>query len=365
MEAERDLAGLVLPFAAGVAAVVYAESIFCRYPISLTIIIMLSCGAGLSFLMHPFRKSAETSVRNTLIISTGLTAGMLCGCTATMTYVSSLETYREFRNIGSAMEAAIDGIPFAEAQTNSILKALITGNRSDIPVHITEAFRKSGASHILALSGLHLGIIYGIVYNLLRIVGNTRYATFIRSGITILLCGLYTVATGAGPSITRAFLFILLSETARLTGRHRSTGSSLLASLLIQLALSPTSIKSAGFQLSYAAMAGIAFIFPWLEGLWPDDGKKFNPVRWMWKSAAMSISCQLTTGPLAFIYFGTFPKYFLLTNLMALPLTGIIIPASLLTLALSIIGICPDILLRATEMLVTALSEALNIISSM
>ena len=79
----------------------------------------------------------------------------------------------------------------------------------------------------------------------------------------------------------------------------------------------------------------------------------------------MSISCQITTGPLAWFYFGTFPVHFLLTNLIAIPLTGLIIPTALAVLLLSALGICPEMLLRACEMLVTALSQALEIISVM
>jgi competence protein ComEC len=115
-------------------------------------------------------------------------------------------------------------------------------------------------------------------------------------------------------------------------------------------------------------MAGVAFIFPWLKGFWPQDVKfrKFrDPLKWIWETAALSISCQITTGPLAYVYFGTFPVHFLLTNLIAMPLTGLIIPAAVLTVMLTAAGWCPEMLLRATEALVTALSEALNIIASM
>ena len=82
-------------------------------------------------------------------------------------------------------------------------------------------------------------------------------------------------------------------------------------------------------------------------------------------SAALSISCQLTTGPLAYICFGTFPKYFLLSNLIALPLTGAIIPISILTVAMYTAGICPGILIRITEAAVQVMCRSLDIISGM
>ena len=88
-------------------------------------------------------------------------------------------------------------------------------------------------------------------------------------------------------------------------------------------------------------------------------------MKWIWVSAAMSVSCQVTTGPLAYFYFGTFPQHFLLTNLIAMPLTGLIIPSALLTITLDSIGICPDLLISFTETLVGLMSKALSIIASM
>ena len=88
-------------------------------------------------------------------------------------------------------------------------------------------------------------------------------------------------------------------------------------------------------------------------------------MKWIWISAAMSIACQITTGPLAYLYFGTFPQHFILTNLLALPLTGLIIPASLITIALHSLGICPHVIMWATEALVSLLTNILSVISTM
>jgi competence protein ComEC len=224
-------------------------------------------------------------------------------------------------------------------------------------------FRESGASHILALSGLHLGIIYGIISWLLSFLGNSPYANKARAFLIIASCGLYTAVTGAGASITRAFFFILIREVSRLCNRYTSTAQVLMSALFLQLLISPESAGDIGFQLSYSAMAGIAFIFPWLKNLWPEG--KGGLMKWVWTSAAMSISCQITTGPIAFFYFGTFPQHFLLTNLIAIPLTGLIIPSSLVALALNYAGICPDFMIWFTEKLVCILTESMNIVASM
>lgn len=376
MEAERDIAGIALPFAAGVAATVFSGGLICtgpHVPAAAASLILLSSSA---VLLHPCRKAFPAAVLRLVIGLCLLSCGILCGTAAEVLSIGRPSSVMDaFSSLGSAMGDRIDSLGYTSSDTNAIIKALITGDRSDIPGHITEAFRESGASHILALSGLHLGMIYGIILKAFSFLGNSPCARIMRSVATVLACGLYTLAVGAGASVVRAFLFILIGETARMTGRFRSTGTLLMSSLLIHLAIAPQAISDVGFQLSYAAMAGIAFIFPRLRGFWPeatDQGcgdpearHRPGPLRWIWNSAALSVSCQITTGPIAYIYFGTFPMHFLLTNLIAVPLTGLLIPSALAVIFLSSLGICPDILLRASEMLVTALSEALDVIASM
>jgi competence protein ComEC len=109
-------------------------------------------------------------------------------------------------------------------------------------------------------------------------------------------------------------------------------------------------------------MLGIAYIFPYLKGMWRNNWKG---LKWIWNSAALSISCQITTGPLAYLYFGTFPQHFLLTNLLALPLATVIIPAGLLSAVLSMAGMCPDFVSKGTEWMIQTLLETLRIISLM
>ena len=202
-----------------------------------------------------------------------------------------------------------------------------------------------------------------------RCLGNSQKAKAVRSVILICTCGFYALATGAGASIVRAFIFILMGEAARLSGRPAGLRKVMMAALLIHLTIMPSSIKESGFQLSYAAIAGIAYIFPWLQGFWPgdrhEDAALTKCARWIWESAAMSISCQITTGPLAYIYFGTFPTQFILTNMIALPLTGIIIPMALVTLVTCSMGWNVDILINGTEFLVTLLCGSLDLLSTM
>lgn len=250
-----------------------------------------------------------------------------------------------------------------------LVKALLTGDKSDLTKEITGIFRDSGASHILALSGLHLGVLYILLARLTAPLGNSPWIRRLRYSLIIVAALFYSIMTGATPSIIRAFLFITINETAKLLGRKREPVRVLLAALTIQLALKPDVITSVAFQLSYMAMAGIFLLFPTLDRIYPaPNGSKlsrFNPLRKIWSAAMLSISCQVFTGPLAWYYFHTFPKYFILANLIALPLTSAIITLSVATIALSFLGICPEPLVILNDHAMQALFFCLEIISGL
>ncbi len=365
MKVEREIAGFSLPFAAGTAVSAYlAESsyelcLYCSAPVLLLVL-------GLTSLLYLHPRYRHTRAVTAVL---GFFLGMFCSLTSGMSAMSEHipPLSRKAERLGMAMQEACDAVPYASKSTNAILKALITGERNDIPASVTETFRESGASHILALSGLHLGIIYMMVSRFLTLAGKRRAAVLTRSVITTSTCVIYAFATGAGPSISRALLFIMLNEAASVTGRYRSSATIFLSALLLQLSVSPLSIRSAGFQLSYAAMAGIVFIYPSLRRLWPEAGVSGyrSPVRRIWESATLSISCQITAGPLAYLYFGSLPVHFLLTNLIAMPLTAILIPSAAAVTLLNVAGTCPDILIRCTESMVNALTFSLSVISGM
>ena len=397
MHVEREIAGITLPFTIGAIITVCTVKSFCAGGFVVHELAFVACFMSLCGLLLRKRLNLGDGAVRTLLILSLCSCGTLSGAVSAyhipFADCSSVEEYAI--GFGIRMQNIIDSIPFSSARTNAMLKALLTGERSTLSPELTEAFRDSGASHILALSGLHLGIIYGIFSKVLFFMGNSVAGRCMRSAVIVILCGFYTLATGAGPSIVRAFIFILLGEAARMAGRLHSLKQVLMASLLIQVIINPLSVRSVSFQLSYSAMAGIAFIYPWLRDFWPSGKAEKNggrdsryggrsrgdtsgdgemtlggralvrSMRWVWNSTALSISCQLTTGPLAYLYFGTFPQHFLLTNLISLPLTGFIIPCARACLGLSGLGCCPAFMVSVTEWLVSLLTWSLEVIASM
>ncbi|NLZ50267.1 MAG: ComEC/Rec2 family competence protein [Rikenellaceae bacterium] len=265
------------------------------------------------------------------------------------------------------LSAIIESIPFRGSETGPLLRALLTGQKDLLGRDTIDTFRIAGAAHILALSGLHMGVIYMILNKFLGILGNSIWAGAVRSVSIVLLSGFYVLMTGSSPSIVRAFIFIVLGEIARhFKGRRKTPLSVWCTALLLQLAIKPKVINSVSFQLSYLAMLGIFLLYPSLKNLYPaSTGRASHPnlMRFIWNSMALSISCQVFTGPVAWIHFHSFPKYFLLANLLALPLTEALMIAAVPCIALSSIKICPHFLMEAVDYIASGLLWVLRIIS--
>ena len=285
--------------------------------------------------------------------------------------LSALDGYSETSPLEQLAETTvwrvrsfIDSLPFQHPETAALLKALLTGDRSGLSAQTVAVFRKSGASHLLALSGLHMGILYLLFDWATKLGGKAPAVQKTRAVLLISAAGFFTLMAGAGPSLVRAFLFILLNEVLALGRRPRKATTVFCLALLFQLILQPGVIRSLGFQLSYLALAGILLLYPTLESWYP-AGSRFNPFRRIWQAAALSISCQVFTAPLVWIRFHTFPSFFLLTNLMAIPVTTVLMGMAVATLGLSALGICPGLLYTATDGLSRLLVNILEIIATL
>ena len=347
----KNKSGIILvslPFAAGVAAAALIDG---PYPGAII------CACAVPLLVFLCFKDNER--RPAAMYSLFFALGALCWCTDALSNVPRTPAH------SPAMDylcSRIDGAGIPGEHSAAILKALLTGRRSALERSVIDIFRRSGASHILALSGLHLGVLYLLVRRLLSPLGNSLPARIVKSVLTVGISAFYAFATGASPSIIRALLFIVINEAGSLfPGRERTPLGTFCAALTIQLFLRPAYIASAGFQLSYLAMTGITVVYPYMEKWYP--GRR-GPLKRIWQCAALSISCQLFTAPVAWAHFHTFPKYFLITNLLAMPLTELIIPLAAGSLLLDAAGICPPVLIRACGMTVQCLEFCLETIAS-
>ena len=290
-----------------------------------------------------------------------LSIGIFCSLTARLNFIPP-HTPPFIAGTSTALKTAVKSIPFESDDTTSLLLALLCGDKSLLSTSIQANFTKSGAAHILALSGLHLGLIATLLSRLLSPLGNYPVAKYARCTITISLCAIYTLACGAGASLVRAFIFICLGSIGKLLPHRKIPAVNLLLFAgLLQLCIRPDFAHELSFQLSYLACAGIILVFPQIRDWHPTrQGLSFG----IWKSLSLSISCQLFTAPLIWHTFGTLPKYFLLTNLLALPICGFLIPASVLTITASALGANPKALVKICEFSASLLTDTLKTIAS-
>ncbi|MCF0176763.1 MAG: ComEC/Rec2 family competence protein [Bacteroidales bacterium] len=355
MTEEREYMSVTLAFAAGIAFAAAFRQLLPPHP-SFFPTLMLACTAASACVLFEFRARGLRTVLPIALLSM-----FFCGIFSCLNSDIALwDGPAPHSKVYLRLRESVLGINFRNPRNNALLLALTCGDRSLIDSNLRDAFRDSGAAHILALSGLHLGFICIFIEKLLAILGNSPAAVRNRSVAIVALCGAYTWITGASPSIVRAFLFILVREWCRVSGRKSSLMRTWSTALVIQLALRPQSLFSTGFQLSYLAMAGIALVSPLLENLYPESERTagslvqkslagLDPVRKIWKMMSVSIACQCFTAPLAWIRFHSFPHYFLLTNLLAMPLASVVMFSGVPLTLLSMAGYQPELLLEICE----------------
>jgi competence protein ComEC len=216
----------------------------------------------------------------------------------------------------------------------AVLAAMTLGDKSAMPHELKEIYAVSGASHVLALSGLHLGIIYFLL-SLLILGQRLRIIS-----LMLVISGIwaFVLLVGMQPSVVRAAVMISVFALLSLVNRSRMSLNALSLTAIILLLVSPDSIYDVGFQLSFMAMLAILTIQPLLEKLIPRKFLFNHPVvRWAWGVTTVSVAAQIGVAPLVAYYFGRFSTYFLLTNFVAIPAVIAILWLALASLLLSFV----------------------------
>lgn len=209
-----------------------------------------------------------------------------------------------------------------DAENMAVLSAMALGEKSGLSRELRDAYSVSGASHILALSGLHLGIIYGLLSLLFR------FRRFRFVGELLILTAIWTYAfiVGLTPSVTRAATMISIYSLMGLLRRDRFSLNTFGLTAVIMLLVNPLSLYDVGFQLSFAAVFFILLLFkPIYSLVSPTVLERYVPLRWLWSLVVVSCTAQLGAAPLVIYHFGTFSVYFLLANLVIIPLTTLIL----------------------------------------
>lgn len=225
-----------------------------------------------------------------------------------------------------------------------VAEALLLGFKDDLDPDITAAFSRTGTLHVLAVSGLHAGIIYMILAFISGPLLKRKNGKVIQ--VIILLSGIwmYAFMTGLSSSVLRASIMFSFISFGKLLRYHINIYNNIFSSAFILLMYNPFFILDVGFQLSYMAVLGIVFIQPMISKWYVPESRL---VKYIWDLISVSLAAQLLTFPISIFYFHQFPNYFLLSNLIIIPVTSVVLIGLIALLALHFLPLLGDILGKA------------------
>ena len=217
----------------------------------------------------------------------------------------------------------------ADDDAYAVVAAMVLGDKTALSRELKDVYSETGASHVLALSGLHLGIIYTLLS--LLIVGR-RWRTFFQ----VLIVGsiwAFVLLVGLPVSVVRAALMLTVYALLSLGSRDRMSVNTLAFTAIVMLMVSPLSLFDVGFQLSFMAVLSILLWMPLADKVIPQPYlQQHRVVNWIWSVVTISVAAQLGVAPLIAYYFGRFSTCFLLTNLIVLPAATLILWLSMIVL---------------------------------
>ncbi len=202
---------------------------------------------------------------------------------------------------------------FNDDEALQIAQALLLGVKKDMSDDLRAAYATAGATHVLAVSGLHVGIVYLLLLRLFGGLRRYKYGKFIFVGCVIVCIWLYAMITGMSASVFRSATMFTILALGELSGNDRNIYNTLGIAAFILLLYHPPYLFDLGFQFSYLAVFGIVYFFPKIHRLWHPSQRL---LKYAWSATCVSISAQIAVAPLSIYYFHQFPTYFVLTNLV-------------------------------------------------
>ena len=238
-------------------------------------------------------------------------------------------------------------------ESSALLKTLLLGKRTDLDNEVYQHYVDAGAVHILAISGLHVGIITAILLLLLQKMPNLGFYRPLR--YFILLAGLWAFAfiAGASPSVLRATVMFSFVGLSTLIRRKQGRFDALMLSMLFLLLINPYYLYDVGFQLSYAAVFSIMKFYPVMRKWWQPENKY---LQWIWSLFLVGLSAQIVVLPISLYYFHQFPILFFVSNLVVVPLLQPILIGGIIALCLGSFGILPYAIVFVLEKLIALMN---------
>ena len=248
-----------------------------------------------------------------------------------------------------------------EINQAGILGALLLGDKTHLSADVKQRFSNAGVMHLLAVSGLHIGILSFLLFSIMR-----RFSRVLSKSVAIVICILilwiYAFFTGSSPSVLRACFMFSLLMIAKLKGLNGKSLNLLFFSAFILLLLNPRLIYDLSFQLSYLAMLGIFLSFDKIHTQIYFSNKYLAKV---WSGIALGISAQVFTFPIILYHFHQFPNYFILSNVLVMLFAGMLMSFGLFYLSFAFVPLLNWILIAVLSILLTMLVRSVFFVEQM
>ena len=242
-------------------------------------------------------------------------------------------------------------------QELGIVQAILLGQRTDLDTALYDDYKNAGAVHILAVSGLHIGILLLILQFLFRPLEQRNYGKTIAMVLIVILLWTYALITGLSASVVRAVTMFSFVAYALYLNRPTNIFNVLALSMFFILLAKPLFLFQVGFQMSYTAVFAIVWIYPLLQKFW-------SPKSWLlkkgWQLLSVSIAAQVGVLPLSLYYFHQFPGLFFVSNLAVVPFLGIILGSGLLIIILSLLNSLPNLLASYYNTLIKTMNDVIH-----
>ena len=243
----------------------------------------------------------------------------------------------------------------------AIIQALLLGQRQHISKEIYSSYTQAGVIHVLAVSGLHIGIILLILNHLLRPLVLLKNGRIIKLCIIVSFLWCFAIIAGLSASITRAVTMFTILAIAMSFKRPTNIYNTLAISIFILLLFKPSFIFDVGFQLSYMAVIAIIYLQPKLFRLYKP---KYKIDSLLWNIITVTLAAQIGIVPITLFYFNQFPGLFILSNVTIIPFLGLILGFGMITIILAVLNILPPFVAKLYALIISALNDFVTWISN-
>ncbi len=242
----------------------------------------------------------------------------------------------------------------------SIIYALFLGQRQSVSKELITDYKQAGIIHILALSGLHVGIVFMILTFLLSPLQKLKNGKLFEALIIVLILWMFAFIAELSASIVRAVTMFTFIKVGMFLKTKKSVYFSLVSSAFFLLLVKPMFLFEVGFQLSYLAVFGILFFHPKIYSIWKPN---YRIINYLWQLFSVSTAAQVVILPLSIYYFQQLPGLFIVSNLIVIPFLGIILISGILVIILSLLELLPKFFADFYEVVIFLLNSLVRWVS--